>query len=120
MKGVEQAYKDQWEFEETEEQSLEDLGKTEREAKFSKGIEACKERLRNKGKMKEVADKIKTDFIARSAVHSICAYVAGKNEQSEKFLDKFGFEKVGTRKEYMVINGKHVDIHEYYLLIKEE
>jgi len=76
-----------------------------------------KDRLQ--GKMKDVFEKIKTDFILRKRPSSCTGYVAGKNPVPSHFLEKLGFKKKATFEKFLVSNGKRKDVTIYYMINEE-
>lgn len=73
---------------------------------------------RKKGYMAANYEKVKKDMMRRFSPHSCTSYVLGKNPASEHILKKLGFKKIGTKEKYRKVNGKYVDLTEYYQLME--
>lgn len=74
---------------------------------------------RKKGIINDIIFKVKEDIKKRFSVHSVSANVIGNNSASSHILEKMGFEKIGVKKDYIMINGKYRDLFEYYILAEE-
>lgn len=72
---------------------------------------------RGKGKMIGIAPQIASDLITKFKLHSLQSKVIGDNPRSKKILEGFGFEYIGTKKEFIFCGGEYKDVHEYYLLL---
>ena len=72
---------------------------------------------RKKGILNEIIPKVKNDIQKRFAIHSVSANIIGKNDGSKHILEKMGFEKVGVKPDYIMINGDYRDLSEYYMIL---
>ena len=72
---------------------------------------------RKKGIINEIIPQVKNDIQKRFAVHSVSANIIGNNSASKHILEKMGFEKVGIKKNYIMINGDYRDLQEYYMIL---
>ena len=75
---------------------------------------------RGKGKIKPLVNLIKADMVNTYKLHSVVSRVIDGNEASVKFLKSLGFKFVGKKEEYMFVNGKYVDLLEFYLVLGGE
>lgn len=70
---------------------------------------------RKKGIINDIIPKVKNDMQKRFAIHSVSANIIGNNSASKHILEKMGFEKVGVKPDYIMIEGKYRDLQEYYI-----
>jgi len=74
---------------------------------------------RQQGTMTEIHERVMKDAITRWRPHSATANVLGRNLASMKMLEKMGFKKIGVKPRCIVVDGKHKDITEYYLVSED-
>jgi ribosomal-protein-alanine N-acetyltransferase len=63
------------------------------------------------------AVKLGLDFLKKKGLHTIEATIDPKNEASCKVLEKTGFEKIGTAKDYYFDKNKYVDRVLYWKIL---
>ena len=71
---------------------------------------------RKKGIMTELQKTIADDIRKRFSIKSVTANIIGNNSGSKKILEKIGFQKIGTKPQAIMIDGKYRDLHIYYYL----
>jgi RimJ/RimL family protein N-acetyltransferase len=74
---------------------------------------------RKKGIINEVIPAVRKDIEKRFLVHSVSANIIGKNDASKHILDKMGFEKIGVKPDFIMVNGKYRDLSYYYLILED-
>ena len=73
------------------------------------GIIIQNETNRNQGLGKEALDLLVNYAFQKLQLHQVYANIGANNEASLKLFTTFGFQKIGVKKEWNLLNGKYQD-----------
>lgn len=73
------------------------------------GIIIQNETNRNQGSGKEALDLLVNYAFQKLQLHQVYANIGANNEASLKLFSTFGFQKIGVKKEWNLLNGKYHD-----------
>lgn len=72
---------------------------------------------RNAKRMQGVAQAVARDMIYLQNLHYVETRTVAGNDMAQHLIEKLGFKKVGTKPGNAIVNGKYVDVDEYYAVL---
>lgn len=80
------------------------------------GIVIQENKNRSKGYGKEALELLINYSFSNLNLHQLYANIGSKNEVSKKLFTTFGFQKIGTKKDWILVNNSYQDEEIYQLI----